>query len=179
VGLATLTLVAEVAEDQPLICIVDDAQWLDQASAQILGFLARRLLAEQIALICAARTGSGDDVLAGLPGSQPVPGKIEQSYARRLRQLPTETRLLVLVAAAEPLGDPVLFHRATETLGLVRRIPPWPSAIHCSARMPGRKKYSPPLAVTNRGSPFTRRRNGLRSGSARTGVGPLERQRRC
>ena len=146
VGLATLTLFAEVAEQQPLVCIVDDAQWLDHASAQILGFVARRLLAERIALVCAARTGSGDDVLAGLPelpigglgdsdarallldnvhgpldaavcdqivteshgnplallelprtwnaaelaggfglpGSQPVAGKIEQSYARRL-----------------------------------------------------------------------------------------------
>jgi DNA-binding CsgD family transcriptional regulator len=180
VGLATLTLVAEVAEHQPLVCIVEDAQWLDQASAQILGFVARRLLAERIALVGAARTGSGDDVLAGLPelpigglgdsdarallldnvhgpldaavcdqiiteshgnplallelprtwnaaalaggfglpGSQPVAGRIEQSYARRLGRLPAETRLLVLTAAAEPVGDPVLFHRAAATLGM-------------------------------------------------------------
>ena len=54
----------------------------------------------------------------GLPGSQPVAGKIEQSYARRLRLLPADTRLLVLAAAAEPLGDPVLFHRAAATLDL-------------------------------------------------------------
>ena len=180
VGLATLTLLAEVAEAQPLVCVVEDAQWLDQASAQVLGFVARRLLAERIALVGAARTGPGDDVLAGLPelpirglgdrdaralllgnvpgpldaavcdqiiseshgnplallelprtwnaaalaggfglpGSQPVAGKIEQSYARRLRQLPADTRLLVLAAAAEPLGDPVLFHRAAATLDL-------------------------------------------------------------
>jgi DNA-binding CsgD family transcriptional regulator len=180
VGLATLTLVAEVAEHQPLVCIVEDAQWLDQASAQILGFVARRLLAERVALVCAARTGVGDDVLAGLPelplgglgdsdaralllgnlygpldaavgdqivseshgnplallelprtwnaadlaggfglpGSQPVAGRIEQSYARRLRLLPAHTRLLVLTAAAEPLGDPVLLHRAAATLDL-------------------------------------------------------------
>ena len=60
VGLATLTLFAEVAEQQPLIALVDDAQWLDRASAQLLGFVARRLLAERVALVCAARTGSGE-----------------------------------------------------------------------------------------------------------------------
>ena len=180
VGLATLTLLAEVAEAQPLVCIVDDAQWLDHASAQILGFVARRLLAEQIALVGAARTGVGDDVLAGLPelpirglgdrdarallldnlygpldaavcdqiigesrgnplallelprtwnmaalaggfglpGSQPVAGKIEQSYVRRLGLLPGDTQLLVLAAAAEPLGDPVPVWRAAERLGV-------------------------------------------------------------
>src|SRR5213592_4997287 len=66
VGLGTLTLFALIADEQPLVCIVDDAQWLDHASAQILGFVARRLLAERIALMCATRTGSGDDVLVGL-----------------------------------------------------------------------------------------------------------------
>ena len=67
VGLAALTLVAQAAERQPLACIIDDAQWLDGASAQLLGFVARRLLAERVALVCAARTGIGDGVLAGLP----------------------------------------------------------------------------------------------------------------
>jgi len=180
VGLATLTLFAEVAEQQPLACIVDDAQWLDHASAQILGFVARRLLAEQIVVLCAARTGAGDDVLAGLPelsirglgdsdaralllanvpgpidaavcaqiiteshgnplallelprtwnvaglaggfglpSGQLVAGRIERSYVRRLRLLPPDTQLLVLAAAAEPLGDPVLLHRAAGTLGI-------------------------------------------------------------
>ena len=180
VGLATLTLFAEVAEQQPLVCVVDDAQWLDRASAQILGFVARRLLAERIAVVCAARTGAGDDVLAGLPelsmrglgdsdaralllanvpgpldtavcdqivkeshgnplallelprtwnvtdlaggfglpSSQPVAGRIEQSYVRRLQLLPSDTQLLVLTAAAEPLGDRVLLHRAAGTLGI-------------------------------------------------------------
>jgi DNA-binding CsgD family transcriptional regulator/tetratricopeptide (TPR) repeat protein len=180
VGLAALTLFADVAEEQPLVCIIDDAQWLDRASAQILGFVARRLLAERIALVCATRTGIGDEVLAGLPeltvhglgdsdaralllenvygpldaavcdqivteshgnplallefprswraadlaggfglpDSQPVVSKIEQSYVRRLRVLPSETQLLVLAAAAEPLGDPLLLHRAVETLGV-------------------------------------------------------------
>jgi hypothetical protein len=67
VGLATLTLLAEVAEQQPLLCVIDDAQWLDDASAQIVSFVARRFLAEQIALVWVARTGPGDAVLGGLP----------------------------------------------------------------------------------------------------------------
>ena len=75
VGLATLTLLAEAAEPQPLICIIDDAQWLDQASALVIAFVARRLLAERIAIVCAARTGSGDDdsrrtARLGDPGTQ-------------------------------------------------------------------------------------------------------------
>jgi len=191
VGLATLTLFAEAAEQQPLACIIDDGQWLDQASAQILGFVARRLLAERIAVVCAARPGTDGGVLAGLPevplyglsdgdaralllasipgpidaavcdqivaeshgnplallelprtwdvagfaggfglpgGGQPVAGdplrpsavagRIEQSYARRLELLPADTRLLVLTAAAEPLGDRILLHRAAGTLGI-------------------------------------------------------------
>ena len=180
IGLAVLTLFAEVAEHQPLVCIVDDAQWLDAASEQILGFVARRLHAERIALVFAARTGVGDEVLAGLPElrlhgltdseartllldsvhgpfdaavfeqlfieshgnplallelprtwnpaslaggfglpeSQPVAGKIQQSYAQRLARLPVETQLLVLAMAAEPLGDLTLLHRAAAVLGV-------------------------------------------------------------
>src|SRR4051794_661577 len=67
VGLATLTLLADVAEQQPLLCVIDDAQWLDHGSAQIMGFVSRRLLAERIAVLVAARAGIGDHVLAGLP----------------------------------------------------------------------------------------------------------------
>src|SRR3984885_350569 len=65
VGLAVLGLLAEVAEQQPLVCVVDDAQWLDQASARAMAFVARRLLAERIALVFATRELS--DALAGLP----------------------------------------------------------------------------------------------------------------
>jgi DNA-binding CsgD family transcriptional regulator len=181
VGLATLTLFAEVAEHQPLVCIVDDAQWIDQASASILAFVARRLLAERVVIVCAARTGIREDIFADLPsleirrlgdsdarallldnlqgpldaavrdqivaeshgnplallelprtwdaaelaggfglpeGNQPVASKVEQSYARRLLQLPSETQLLAVAAAAEPIGDPILLHRAAETLGV-------------------------------------------------------------
>ena len=180
VGLAALSLLSEVAERQPLVCIVDDAHWLDQASAQILGFVARRLAAERIAIVCAARSALRVGFLAGLPEvtvrglndsdaralllanvygpldaavtdqiiseshgnplallelprtwrthdlaggfglprGRLVAGKVEDSYAERLSRLPNDTQLLVLAAAAEPLGDPVLLQRAAETLGV-------------------------------------------------------------
>src|SRR4029077_15094946 len=65
VGVAVLGLLSEVAGNQPLVCLVDDTQWLDRASAQILGFVARRLAADPVALVFAARD-PGED-LAGLP----------------------------------------------------------------------------------------------------------------
>jgi DNA-binding CsgD family transcriptional regulator len=68
VGLAVLSLLAATAEDQPLACVVDDAQWLDRASVQCLAFAARRLLAEPIALIFAVRGPGDDQELAGMPG---------------------------------------------------------------------------------------------------------------
>jgi len=67
VGLAVLSLVSEVAEGQPLLWIVDDAQWLDRVSAQTLGFVARRLLAERTVLAFGLRDPSGEQELAGLP----------------------------------------------------------------------------------------------------------------
>jgi DNA-binding CsgD family transcriptional regulator len=178
VGLAVLSLLADVAEEHPLVCLVDDAQWLDQASAQVLGFVARRLVAESVAVVFAARV-PGDELaglpelvveglqegdarelleaaltgpldarvrdrivaeaggnplalvelprgltpaeLAGgfvLPDAVPLSGRIEESFRRRLEALPEETRSLLLVAAADPVGDPVLVWRAAERLGI-------------------------------------------------------------
>jgi ATP/maltotriose-dependent transcriptional regulator MalT len=105
VGLATLTLFAEVAEQRPLACVVDDAQWLDGASAQILGFVARRLLAERIAVVCAARTGAGDDVLAGLP-VLPVPPLAD-----------SDARALLLANVPGPLDARVCDQIVTESHG--------------------------------------------------------------
>src|SRR3954447_25338015 len=67
VALAALGLLSEVAGEQPLLCVVDDAQWLDRASAQALGLIARRLLAESVALVFAVRVPSEDQELARLP----------------------------------------------------------------------------------------------------------------
>jgi predicted ATPase len=65
IGLAVLSLLSDVAGEQPLVCLVDDEQWLDRASAQILAFVARRLAAEPVGMVFAARV-PGDE-LAGLP----------------------------------------------------------------------------------------------------------------
>ena len=67
VGLAVLGLVSEAADNEPLVCLVDDAQWLDQVSAQTLAFVGRRLLAERVALVFAVRDGDDGGILAGLP----------------------------------------------------------------------------------------------------------------
>ncbi|HEX6338431.1 MAG TPA: AAA family ATPase [Jiangellaceae bacterium] len=184
VGLATLNLLAEVAEETPLLCLVDDAQWLDEASAQVLAFVARRVAAERMALVFAVRDPTEGDVhpfvglpqlrldglgdtdakallaaavrtplddgvrdrivaeargnplalvelprsvpparLAGgfeLPDALSVPRRVEDSFQRRSDSLPTETQLLLLVAAADPTGEAALLWRAAAQLGIAK-----------------------------------------------------------
>src|SRR2546427_2302810 len=86
VGLAVLSLLAEVAAARPLLCLIDDEQWVDRASAQILAFVARRLGAESVGLVFAARVPNNE--LAGLPGLV-IPGlKREQARELLKRGLP-------------------------------------------------------------------------------------------
>jgi DNA-binding CsgD family transcriptional regulator len=97
-GLAVLTLLSEVAEEQPLICVVDDAQWLDQASAQTLEFVARRLVAEPVGLVFAVRETDEEPKLAGLP-------------ELRLRGLAIDDAAALLESTLPGTLDPRVRHR--------------------------------------------------------------------
>jgi DNA-binding CsgD family transcriptional regulator len=182
VALAVLSLLADAAEARPLVCLIDDAQWLDRASAQALAFVARRLLAEPIAMVFAVREPAETDELAGLPelpveglagadarallaaavpgrldervrdrlvaetrgnplallelprrlsaaelaggyavaDARPLTSRIERSFLARVQSLPRDTQLLLLTAAADPVGDAGLLWRAAGELGIGR-----------------------------------------------------------
>jgi DNA-binding CsgD family transcriptional regulator len=108
VGLAVLSLLSEVAEERPLVCVVDDAQWLDRASAQVLGFVARRLLAESMAMVFAVRDPSEDQELGSLPVM--VVGGLSDADARALLDSATPGRLDERVrdrVVAESNGNPL------------------------------------------------------------------------
>jgi DNA-binding CsgD family transcriptional regulator len=106
VGLAVLSLLSEVAEQRPLICLVDDEQWLDRASAQVLAFVARRLDAESVGLVFGARTLSED--AAGLP--ELVVEGLTEDDARTLLELvlsgPLDTRVRDQIVT-ETRGNPL------------------------------------------------------------------------
>src|SRR4051812_30468856 len=108
VGLAALGLLADVAADQPLVCLVDDAQWLDQASALALGFVARRLFAESVLLVFAVREPTPDGAFAGLPELR-VEGLPEDEARTLLESVvagPLDERLRDRIAA-EARGNPL------------------------------------------------------------------------
>jgi DNA-binding CsgD family transcriptional regulator len=178
VGLALLGLLSQQASKRPILCVIDDAQWLDRESAQAFAIAARRLGSEHIVFLFGARTVPSDfnslpclpvfglgqsdarvllrsalpdpfdervferiiaetrgnplallelprgltpAELAGgfaLPSSVPMAGRIEASFQRRIAKLPSSSRRLLLVAAAEPTGDPALVWRAAQSLGV-------------------------------------------------------------
>jgi DNA-binding CsgD family transcriptional regulator len=183
VGLGVLGLAAEGAARAPLLCLIDDAQWIDETSLQTLAFVARRLYGESVAMIFTARAEAAVPSLASLPEvplsgladrdaqallAAVVPGRldervrdrivaeaagnplallefsrevtatgdiaggfgvssrragaptdlVEQQYLARVGALPDSTRRLLLLAAAEPVGDPAVLRRAAEALGV-------------------------------------------------------------
>jgi DNA-binding CsgD family transcriptional regulator len=103
VGLAVLGLLSEAAEERPLLCVVDDAQWLDRASAAALAFVARRFVAEKVALLFATR--SVGEALVGLPQLQVGPLGRE------------DARALLAAALSGPLDEQVLEQVVAETRG--------------------------------------------------------------
>ncbi len=177
VALAVLSLLSEVSEERPVLCVVDDAHWLDQSSALTLAFVTRRLLAEPVGLVFACREVG--DQLRHLPGLDigglrngdarallrsavqfglddqvcdrivaetrgnplallelprgisttelagfrtgavsALPNGIEESFRRRLAALPEATRRLLIIAAADPLGEPTVVWPAAQRLGI-------------------------------------------------------------
>ena len=219
-----LSLLADVAGNRQLICLIDDEQWLDRASAQALGFAARRLAADPVGLVFAARVPGPDlaglpelevpglregdarvlleSVLAGpldvrvrdlivaetegnplallelprgltqaelaggfgLPGAVPLAGRIEDSFGRQLAALPEQTRRLVLLAAADPSGDPALVWRAAGGWASRFRRPPqpwrpgwWSSARGCGSGIRWRVRRPTGRRRSRNGKRHTRR----------------------
>src|SRR3954468_13154564 len=108
VGLAVLSLLSEMAEERPLVCAVDDAQWQDRASAQILVFVARRLLAEAVGLAFAVREPSPTQEFEGLP--ELVVGGLDEGDASALLHFAIPGRLDERVSdriIAEARGNPL------------------------------------------------------------------------
>ncbi|MFE7559148.1 AAA family ATPase [Kitasatospora sp. NPDC057500] len=126
VGLAVLSLLAEAAEEQPLVCAVDDAQWLDRVSGQTLAFVARRLLAEPVALVFAVRTSApaaggnpfaDGDPFAGLP--ETVVRGLRDDDARALLESVVPGRMDERVRdriVAETRGNPLALLELTRGL---------------------------------------------------------------
>ena len=117
VGLAVLSLLSATAERQPLICVIDDAQWLDSESAQTLGFVARRLLADRVALLFATRDPLPE--LAGLPEFE-VDGLCDDDARALLSptvEVPLDPRVVDRIVA-EAAGNPLAILELPKGRGL-------------------------------------------------------------
>jgi DNA-binding CsgD family transcriptional regulator len=120
VGMAVMSLLRAAVKDQPLVCILNDAQWFDEASAQTVGFVARRLVGVPVAIVISvsdgsgARGGSDQEYLAGVP-ELPVPGLSEQDALAVLRSTvpgPFDARVHERIAT-EARGNPMALRQAT------------------------------------------------------------------
>jgi DNA-binding CsgD family transcriptional regulator len=223
-GLAVLSLLSHVAEQRPLLCLIDDEQWIDNCSAQVIAFVARRLGAESVGMVFAARapgsdlaglaelevsglpeadarallgsvltgpidTRVRDQIIAetrgnplallelpreltladlaggfGFPGAIPLAGSVEDSFGRRISALPEQTRRLLLVAAADPTGDPALVWRAAGLLGIEPGAAA-PAADADLAEFGTRVRFRHPLArsVAYRSAPVPQRHQAHRA----------------
>ncbi|HVM66936.1 MAG TPA: AAA family ATPase, partial [Acidimicrobiales bacterium] len=152
VGLATLTLLADEAAQRPLLCVIDDAQWLDQGSAHVLGFVARRLFADRIGMLFALRDPiDGDAAFAGL--SELRVGGLIDDDARKLLDAVTAGRLDHQTAAriiAASQGNPLALMELGEELlaggvsrGAAQLAGPLPLGPRLEARFLSRVKTLP------------------------------------
>ena len=224
VGMAALTVLTDAAAARPVLCLIDDAQWLNQVSIEVLGFVARRLYADRVGMVFAAREGEGRPVvLAGLPeltvgglpeeaahellatsagaqvdrrvgwriaadtagnplalvelaaeltaaelsGAQPLDwplrfgGRLEVLYRSRVRALPGSTQTLLLLAAADPTGEPALIWNAARNLGVdpeageaagVERLVSWEPRVRFRHPLIRSAAYYAALAEARRGA---------------------------
>jgi len=226
VGMAALTMLTDAAAAQPVLCLIDDAQWLNRVSIEVLGFVARRLYADRMGMVFATRIRREEEravVLAGLPevtvgglaeeaaqellatsaatqvdrqvsgrvvadtagnplalvelaaeltaaelsGAEPLDwplrfgGRLEELYRSQVRALPDGTQALLLLAAADPTGEPALIWNAARNLGIdpeageaagVQRLVSWEPRVRFRHPLIRSAAYYAALAAARRGA---------------------------
>jgi DNA-binding CsgD family transcriptional regulator len=221
VGLATLTLLTTAGASRPVLCVVDDAQWLDRASAEVLGFVARRLLADRVGMLFAVRDGeeravvfhglpeltvgalgeraahellatvacgpldprvserivaqtagnplglvefgaelTADECSCATPLAGPLRfgGRLEELYLSRVRALPPDARTLLLVMAADELGDAGRVWQAAGRLGVGPEVMELPAVERLVAGTPGPRFRHPLMrSIVYHGAPSVAR----------------------